>query len=420
MRPQFILKALHSEKIQLPLQEATTLGTDEHCTYKVFSPGVSARHLRIEIKNNYVTIKDLQSHSGTFVNETKIQEAHLQIHDIIRLGDYEFSFQQVTVEKKNPLLESKNNKWHSDLIKIPQIAQSEFSVLLLGSSGTGKDVLARAIHHCSTRASGPMVSVNCSALTETLIESELFGHVKGSFTGAINDRKGAFEAARGGTLFLDEIGDLPLSMQAKLLRALENNEIRPVGSDRTLKTDVRIIAATHQNLIQKSQLGEFRQDLFYRLNVISIETPNLNQRIEDFEDLIYSFAKSMRVRFSHGAIEILKKYEWPGNIRELKNLVAKASALHAGELITEEHVEKLLGNKVILHTSPSAPLKVVHSSPAISKLPVLKEIEKELIISGLIKYHGNQKRTAQELAIPKSTLHDRLKYYEIDVKKFKV
>lgn len=417
METQYFLKALHSDKITLPILEATTLGTDEHCTYKVFSPGVASRHLRIELKNNYVTIRDLQSHSGTFVNETKVQEAHLQPNDIIRLGDYEFSFQMDRNIKKHPALFSKNLKWQEELMKVPQIAQSDFPVLLLGASGTGKDVLAKVIHQFSQRASGPMISVNCSALTESLIESELFGHVKGSFTGAINDRKGAFESARGGTLFLDEIGDLPITMQAKLLRALENNEIRPVGSDKTIKTDARIIAATHQNLKQKSDSGEFRKDLFYRLNVINIETPELRQRLEDFEDIIYSFAKSMRVRFSFAAIETLKHYDWPGNIRELKNMVAKASAFHSGELVTEDHIEKLIGQSL---NYQSQGLSVVKTEGFNSKMPVLKEIEKELIISGLVRFHGNQKRTALELAMPKSTLHDRLKFYDIDVKKFKV
>ena len=200
------------------------------------------------------------------------------------------------------------------MLSLSSVATSSCPVLILGPSGTGKDVLANAIHNSSKKSGAPFISVNCSALTETLVESELFGHTKGSFTDAVSDRKGAFEAARGGTLFLDEIGDLPYSLQAKLLRALENNEIRPVGSDRSIKTDVRIIAATHQNLYNKIRDGEFRADLFYRLNVITIETPALKERIEDFDNLLYSFARQMRVRFSFNAIKTLKKHDWPGNI----------------------------------------------------------------------------------------------------------
>ncbi len=185
------------------------------------------------------------------------------------------------------------------------VAKTDFPVLILGPSGTGKDVIAQALHQTSDRQ-GPFLSVNCSALSETLIESELFGHVKGSFTGAVNDRKGAFEAARGGTLFLDEIGDLSYNLQAKLLRALENGEIRAVGADRNTQTDVRIIAATHQNLGEKIREGSFRSDLYYRLNVVTVTPPALNLRMEDFEGLLYGFARSMRVRFSHGAIVSLK------------------------------------------------------------------------------------------------------------------
>ncbi|WP_374032992.1 sigma 54-interacting transcriptional regulator [Bdellovibrio bacteriovorus] len=195
-------------------------------------------------------------------------------------------------------IKSRNEVWNEELQTLSNVAKTEFPVLILGPSGTGKDVIAQALHENSLRDKGPFVSVNCSALSETLIESELFGHVKGSFTGAINDRKGAFEAARGGTLFLDEIGDLSYSLQAKLLRALENNEIRPVGADRNVRTDVRIIAATHQNLSEKIREGLFRSDLYFRLNVVSVAPPALALRMEDFEELLYTFARKMRVRFS--------------------------------------------------------------------------------------------------------------------------
>jgi len=172
--------------------------------------------------------------------------------------------------------------------------------------------VSHVIHDYSGRSEGPFVSVNCSALTESLVESELFGHVKGSFTGATSDRKGAFEAARGGTLFLDEIGDLPLSLQPKLLRALENQEIKPVGSDKTLKTDVRIVTATHKNLEKLVIEKTFRSDLFFRIHVVKISIPSLKERMEDFEDLLYHFSREMRVRFSVGAIEKLKEHSWPG------------------------------------------------------------------------------------------------------------
>lgn len=404
------LKILSENPRTLCLEEFVTLGKDPQCQLQIDSPHVSDRHARIEKKEQSYSIRDLRSASGTFVNDARVIEACLQDGDIVRLGDLEMIFVESTVENNDFPLKSRNEIWNQELRTLANVAKTDFPVLLLGPSGTGKDVIAQALHEKSQRQKGPLVSVNCSALTETLIESELFGHIKGSFTGAINDRKGAFEAARGGTLFLDEIGDLSYSLQAKLLRALENNEIRPVGSDRNIKTDVRIVAATHQNLNEKIRNGLFRSDLYFRLNVISVAPPALNLRMEDFEGLLYSFARSLRVRFSHGAIARLKKHSWPGNIRELKNLVTRAAALFPREYIIETHVEKLLDRTLV----------EAHEPKLSSNVPVIKEIEKQMILRRLSENKGNQRRTAQDLGMPKSTLHDRLKYYNIDITNFKL
>ncbi len=382
----------------LEAQEFMTLASNE-----------SERHSRLEIKNDQYILKDLRSGSGTYINGTLIHEAVLQDADIITMGEVELVFSDGNDSCEGFPLKSKNTVWNQELQCLGNVAKTELPVLILGPSGTGKDVIAQALHENSRRSKGPLVSVNCSALTETLVESELFGHIKGSFTGAISDRKGAFEAARGGTLFLDEIGDLTYSLQAKLLRALENNEIRPVGSDRNQTTDVRIIAATHQNMYDKIRNGTFRSDLYFRLNVVSITPPSLQLRMEDFEGLLYTFSRQMRVRFSIAAINRLKKHSWPGNIRELKNLVARASALYPKQSIEEVHVEKLI-DKTLL--SPSE-----HARP--EALPMLKEIEKHMIVQKLSLYKGNQRRAAQDLGMPKSTLHDRLKYYDINILDFK-
>lgn len=308
-------------------------------------------------------------------------------------------------------LHSRNVLWNAELQSLQNVALTDFPVLLLGPSGTGKDVIAQAIHKSSQRATAPFISVNCSALTETLIESELFGHSKGAFTGAISDRKGAFESARHGTLFLDEIGDLPFALQAKLLRALENNEIRPVGSDRTIKTNVRIIAATHQNLSHKIAEGQFRSDLFFRLNVVSVNAPALRQRIEDFEDLLYTFAKQLRVRFSFDAIQKLKMHSWPGNIRELRNLVSRASALFPRQQIDLAKAEHLLKS-----SSVYAPLI---EDPNRTRMSVVKEVERQMILRKLQENRGNQSKTAQDLGMPKSTLNDRLRQYNIDYRVYR-
>ncbi|AFY00470.1 nitrogen assimilation regulatory protein [Bdellovibrio bacteriovorus str. Tiberius] len=394
----------------LTLHEFVTLGKDSQCQIQVQGEQVAERHARIEKKDQSYLIRDLRTPQGTYVNDARVMEAFLQEGDVIRLGEQEFLFLTQQEENTPFPIKSRNDVWNEELQTLSNVAKTEFPVLILGPSGTGKDVIAQALHENSLRDKGPFVSVNCSALSETLIESELFGHVKGSFTGAINDRKGAFEAARGGTLFLDEIGDLSYSLQAKLLRALENNEIRPVGADRNVRTDVRIIAATHQNLSEKIREGLFRSDLYFRLNVVSVAPPALALRMEDFEELLYTFARKMRVRFSFGAIARMKKHPWPGNIRELKNLVSRAAALYPRTHITENHIEKLL-DKTLLEKSEER---------VSNDMPVIKEIEKQMIIKRLQANKGNQRRTAQDLGMPKSTLHDRLKYYDIDITSFKV
>jgi DNA-binding NtrC family response regulator len=393
------------------LTELFLIGADSGCNLKLKGEGVSERHTRIEFKGQFFLIRDLRSETGTFVNGTKISEAYLCEGDEIRIGSTVLQYSHEKRQENASIgLSSKNETWNAQLMSLGHVAKTEFSILLLGPSGTGKEVLAQALHQHSSRSNRVFISVNCSALTETIVESELFGHVKGSFTGAVGDRKGAFETARGGTLFLDEIGDLPLTMQAKLLRALENNEIRPVGSDQNVETDVRIIAATHQNLKEKISEGSFRADLYYRLAVITVQTPALTDRMEDFENLMYGFAKKMKVQFSFNAIEKMKRHTWPGNIRELKNTVARASAFFPRMRIDEGHVEKIL-DQVSLHAT---------GVPAhqIGELPVIKEIEKQMIIKRLAANQGNQRRTAMDLGIPKSTLHDRIRAYNIDTKQF--
>lgn len=387
------------------------IGKDPLCQMNIQDIDVADRHCRLETKNGKLFVKDLRSTTGTYVNGAQILEAQLHDGDILTVGQAEFVIHDLTQKKFEFPLSSKCKKWNEQLETLQTVCQTDNTVLLLGASGAGKDVIAKTLHEYSPRKNNPFLSVNCSALTETLVESELFGHIKGSFTGAINDRKGAFEAARGGTLFLDEIGDLSYALQAKLLRALENEEIRPVGSDKLIQTDVRIIAATHQNLYNKIKEGTFRSDLFYRLNIINIEVPPLKDRLEDFDDLIYYFARKCRVRFSYQTIQKLKKYDWPGNIRELKNVVTRAATLFPKKYITEDYIDRLI-SRVESHVEPTR----VEGTASVS---VIKEIEKQMILKRLAANGGSQKRTAYDLGMPKSTLHDRLKNYQIDVSQFK-
>lgn len=406
---QAFIKVVTGPQTELiEVREFFTLGRDDSNMLCLNDDYVSTRHARIEKRGDGFYLRDLRSRNGTFLNGAQIMEAVLADGDRMRIGRSEIVFQHQK-DSTNPkqLLISKNKAWAQQLDRLPSMAASELPVLILGPSGAGKELLARQTHELSGRSHGPFVSVNCSALSESLVESELFGHVKGSFTGSMHDRKGAFESARGGTLFLDEIGDLPLPLQPKLLRALENKEIKPVGSDRVIQTDVRVVAATHQNLMSKVAQKEFREDLFYRLNVIQITPPALKDRIEDFDTLLYGFAKHMRVRFSFPAIQQLKEYSWPGNIRELKNTVARAKALFDSREIRPEHVEQLID----LHKASQ------DAAPAhtLGGLPVIKEIERQMIIDRLIAHRGNQRQAAASLNMPKSTLHDRIRSYGINV-----
>ena len=256
---------------------------------------------------------------------------------------------------ENKILKSKINR-HTEMIGeskaiqkiktiIDKVAPTEARVLITGPNGSGKELVAHALHYQSQRANGPMIEVNCAAIPSELIESELFGHMKGSFTGANKDRAGKFEAANGGTIFLDEVGDMSLSAQAKVLRVLQENKITRVGSDKDIQVDVRVIAATNKNLQKEIAKGRFREDLYHRLAVILIEVPSLNERPEDIALLIDYFVEriseeqgSTPKQFSEEAIELLKNYNWTGNIRELRNVVERLMIL-GGKVISSEDVQ---------------------------------------------------------------------------------
>ncbi len=235
-----------------------------------------------------------------------------------------------------------------ELIKLIQmISKTNSTALILGETGTGKDVIARAIHKSSPR-NGPLITVNCAAIPSELLESELFGHEKGSFTGADKLRKGKFEQSSGGSMFLDEIGDMPLSLQAKLLRAIENKTIQRVGGSADIKIDLRLICATHRDLEKKVENGEFRADLFFRINVLPIQVPSLAERREDIPDLIFNLLKNVDIeddlkpKFNNDAITSLTRHNWPGNVRELKNLIERACILFQGQEVTSTNITENL------------------------------------------------------------------------------
>ncbi len=288
------------------------------------------------------------------------------------------------------------------LSEIAMVAPSDATVLIHGDSGTGKELVARALHASSARSDKPLVTLNCAALNESLLESELFGHEKGAFTGADKRREGRFVEADGGTLFLDEIGDISPMMQVRLLRAIQEREVQRVGSNQTISVDVRLIAATHRDLAQEVQAGRFRQDLYYRLNVVTIEMPALRQRQEDIPLLADHFRQRFAERnrkavkgFTPRAMDLLIHYDWPGNIRELENAIERSVVLLTGEYISERELPLAIA---------SQPLPLV----ADQAIQPLVEVEKEVILAALEKTGGNKTEAARQLGITRKTLLAKL------------
>ena len=288
------------------------------------------------------------------------------------------------------------------LSEIALVAPSEATVLIHGDSGTGKELVARAIHASSARSEKPLVTLNCAALNESLLESELFGHEKGAFTGADKRREGRFVEADGGTLFLDEIGDISPMMQVRLLRAIQEREVQRVGSNQTISVDVRLIAATHRDLAAEVNAGRFRQDLYYRLNVVAIEVPSLRQRREDIPLLAGHFLQRFAERnrkavkgFTPQAMDLLIHYDWPGNIRELENAVERAVVLLTGEYISERELPLAIAG---------TPIPLGQSQD----IQPLVEVEKEVILAALEKTGGNKTEAARQLGITRKTLLAKL------------
>jgi two-component system NtrC family response regulator len=287
-----------------------------------------------------------------------------------------------------------------------QVARSNATVLLTGESGTGKELFARAIHYNSPRASKPLITVNCPSIPDNLLESELFGHVKGAFTGALRDRKGKFELADGGTIFLDEIGDLKESVQAKLLRVLQEHEVERLGGSEVIRVDVRVIAATNKNLEELVKQGRFREDLYYRLNVVPIHIPPLRERKEDIPFLVDTFVRKYAGEQSFTVepevYSLMQAYHWPGNVRELENVIERAIVLSHEPRLTAESLPPHIGQ-------PAAALPFELDASL-----TLEEIERRAIQAALKKSGGNRTRAAQLLGIPRHVLLYRLKKFGME------
>jgi two-component system, NtrC family, response regulator AtoC len=289
------------------------------------------------------------------------------------------------------------------------VARSNSTILITGETGTGKEVVARAIHHNSPRRANRFVAINCSAIPETLLEAELFGHVRGAFTGAVGARQGRFEQAHKGTLFLDEVGTMSTALQMKLLRALQEREFERVGDNQTIKVDVRVIAATNSDLGKMVSEGSFREDLYYRLNVIPIQLPPLRERRDDIPILVKHFLEKFSAStatVSQGAMRLLMAYPWPGNVRQLENAVERAVALSAGR---ETLDVADLPSEVQTTTQPAATPFVDFPDDGLDMPSYLAAIEKDLIQRALDRTRGNRNRAADLLGIKRTTLVEKLR-----------
>lgn len=310
---------------------------------------------------------------------------------------------------------------------VHQVSTTEANVLITGESGTGKEIVGRLIHSSSNRKHKPFVPVNCGAIPTDLLETELFGHEKGAFTGAITSRMGRFELAQGGTIFLDEIGDMPLAMQVKILRVLQEKVIERVGSNKSIKVDVRIIAATHRNLEEEIIKGTFREDLFYRLNVFPIEMPSLRERLEDIpqliDDLIAKFKEESgnEIKLTNNAIESLKKCKWNGNIRELSNLIERLIVLYPNQTVDfqdlpskyqsqEVQAPIVLKNSLMTET---VMVNQMNTSAEVNLREMLHHIELKYIKDALDKTNGIVSHAAEKLGMRRTTLIEKMKKFNI-------
>jgi DNA-binding NtrC family response regulator len=415
-------------------KNVTKIGKKEDNDLVISDNTVSRHHAEIEYKADSFLLRDLDSTNGTYVNGTRVKEVYLAPGDRIKIGRVLLEFSAFDERVKiEPYPKSEFGKLVGTSIKMRQIftileriSPTLATVIIEGDTGTGKDLVAQAIHEHSTRKNQPFVVFDCSAVAPNLIESELFGHEKGAFTGAIRSRRGAFEEAKGGTIFLDEIGELSLDLQPKLLRALEQREIKRVGSNVPIKIDVRVICATNKNLKKEVEEGRFREDLYYRLSVVKIRLPSLAERPEDIEPLIERFLKTGKFNMLEGgrlkvtkvddeAIKMLKRYTWPGNVRELLNVIERAVSFAEGDTLTKSHLDFVFSEMEQeeeyterLVTPTDVPFKE-------AKQRLLDAFEKEYLIDLLKRNKYNISAAAREAKIDRKHIRNLLKKHNIEI-----
>lgn len=408
-----------SREERWPIDErGLTLGTADSNDIVLDDPYASGVHARVALEQGRVMLRDLQSRNGVFVDDAKVGLAEVRDGSRIRIGTTELQVERVRDEASRLSLRQKSvlAAWVgrssvSQRVRglISRLAQNEAPVLITGETGTGKEVTARLIHDASARCEDPFVALNCGALTPTLIESELFGHEKGAFTGATGRKVGAFEAAQGGTLFLDEIGELPEDLQPQLLRVLEMSEIRRVGSNDPVAINVRVLAATNRDLEAAIEAGRFRADLYHRLAVLGVELPALRDRAADIADLARHFVRQVlppgeQLTLSSDALQKLETHGWGGNVRELRNVIHRAVLMRGSDVLGPDDLSfslNSLGDLVSARSQLSS--------------RKLADVERNAIIEELVRQRGNRTETAQALGISRSTLHRKMEDYKIEL-----
>ncbi|MEZ4468450.1 MAG: sigma 54-interacting transcriptional regulator [bacterium] len=423
-------------------QAVVTLGAMEDNDLVLDDDTVSRYHCRIYQEGNSYVLKDLDSTNGTFINGVRIKEAYLKPGVTLMLGNTRIRFQsgarQVRIQPSPDdcfgRIIGTNVKMREVFGILEKIAPTDTTVVIEGETGTGKEVVARTIHEKSLRASGPFVVFDCSAVPENLIESELFGHEKGSFTGAVGARPGLFEMANGGTIFLDELGELTLELQPKLLRVLETREVRRVGGTKSTRVDVRVLAATNRRLEEEVRAGRFREDLYYRLSVVRVFLPSLRERREDIPLLVRHFLQDGRFNrdaeghlrltaISRDALEALMTYDWAGNVRELLNVVERAcSFADTATIEVADLPSHLVGSSHMQRLSQLRPQVMGESARSVDDLGTFKDakekwvsvFERDYIITLLDKYENNISHAAREAEIDRKYFRKLMKKYGIE------
>ncbi|RJO63034.1 MAG: FHA domain-containing protein [Myxococcales bacterium] len=396
-----------------------TIGAADTCDVVLKDPYVSRFHCQLVPSSEGVVLVDLKSTNGSWIGDLRVHEVVLPARADFRVGRTSFHFEGRAAEERVELpavffgMIGRHPSLLSAQTLMRRAAPQDETVLIVGETGTGKELAARAIHLLSAKAGKPFVAVNCAALAAELVESELFGHEKGAFTGAASARDGAFVAAKDGTLFLDEIGELPPALQAKLLRALDTREIKPVGADRARPHRARVVAATNRDLAQMVKQGTFRQDLFFRLTVLPIHLPPLRERREDVLLLAERFVAEAGVKaaFTRAAQDALMYHYWPGNVRELRNVVATTLCYHpeaAGAGVIDDTHLMLHGPGALLAGAFEA------SPPAAYDGRTLEDAEATLIREALVHYGGNKLAASKALGISKSTLYEKIRRYRLE------